>query len=175
MTKSKENPKKYYWDACVFLSEINANLDRVAVIEGILDDCAQGKTEIYTSILSIAEVAFAEAEKGSNSLDDKVREKIDKFWLPPSPIKLIEIGEPILWDAKSLIRAAIKNGKGLKPADAIHLATAKRLSTIDAIHTYDDKMMKHHDLIGCPIVEPSIPDRFVFSVEGETKEKSASA
>ncbi len=68
--KEKENPKRYYWDACVFLSEINANPDRVPIIEAILDDGDQGKAEIYTSILSIAEVAYAEAEKDSKVLDE---------------------------------------------------------------------------------------------------------
>jgi predicted nucleic acid-binding protein len=164
MTKSKESPKRYYWDACVFLSEINATPDRAPIIESILDDCDQGKTEIYTSILSIAEVAYAETEKDSKVLDDETCKKIEKFWIPPSPIKMIEIGEPILWDAQDLIRAALKNGKSLKPADAIHLATAKRL-TIDAVHTYDEKMRNHAGLISYPILEPATPGRFVFVEE----------
>lgn len=170
MTKSKEkeNPKRYYWDACVFLSEINANPDRVPIIEAILDDCDQGKAEIYTSILSIAEVAYAEAEKNSKVLDEETRKKIDAFWLPPSPIKMIEIGEPILWDAQDLIRTALKSGKSLKPADAIHLATAKRL-TLDAVHTYDEKMKSHTGLISHPILEPATPGRFVFPLKEQAK------
>jgi predicted nucleic acid-binding protein len=167
-SKEKESPKRYYWDACVFLSEINANPDRVPVIETILDDCDQGKAEIYTSILSIAEVAYSETEKNSNALDEETRKKIDKFWLPPSPIKMIEIGEPILWEAQDLIRTALKDGKSLKPADAIHLATAKRLS-IDAVHTYDEKMKSCAGLIRFSIVEPATPGRFVFVAEDKSK------
>ena len=105
-------------------------------------------------------------------LDEETRKKIDSFWLPPSPIKMVEIGEPILWDAQDLIRAALKDGKSLKPADAIHLATAKRL-TLDAVHTYDEKMRNHTGLIGYPIVEPATPGRFVFAVEDTTKAPDA--
>jgi predicted nucleic acid-binding protein len=161
MTKSKEEPKRYYWDACVFLSMINANPDRLPIIEALLDDCDQGKVEIYTSILSIAEVAFAEGEKANEKLNAETAKKIDKFWQPPSPIKLIEVHELIMLDARNFIRAAIQNGIGLKPADAIHLATAKRL-TLDAIHTYDDKLMRHRSLSQCPLIEPAT-DRFVFT------------
>jgi predicted nucleic acid-binding protein len=168
MTKGKEDPKRYYWDACVFLSGINANPERLPIVEGILDDCDQGKAEVYTSILSIAEVAFAETEKSNKTLDEATRKKIDKLWLPPSPIKLIEIHEFVLWDARDLIRKAIENGTTLKPADAIHLATANRLP-VDAIHTYDDKLANHKGLAKCSILPPAITDRFVFVVEEKAK------
>jgi predicted nucleic acid-binding protein len=170
MTKSKEkeNPRRYYWDAGVFLSGINANADRVPVIEAILDDCDQGKAEIYTSILSIAEVAYAETEKTSKVLDEETRKKIENLWLPPSPIKMVEIGEPILWDAQDLIRTALKDGKSLKPADAIHLATAKRL-TLDVVQTYDGKWNGYAFLIGHPISEPVIPGRFIFAGDAQAK------
>jgi predicted nucleic acid-binding protein len=170
MTKSKESPKHYYWDACVFLSAINANPDRLPIIESILDDCDRGKVEIYTSILSIAEVAYAYTEKDCKKLDEETEKKIDKFWLPPSPIKLVEIGEPVLWDAKALMRAAIVKGRSLKPADAIHLATANRLP-VDTIHTYD-RLLSHSDLAKCPIALPAITDRFVFTTEEKPKDAS---
>ena len=166
MSKSTLKKRKFYWDADVFLSAINANQDRLPVIEAILDDCEQDNAEVYTSMLSIVEVAFAETEKQSRLLDDKTEEKINKLWLPPSPVKLIEINEFVLWDAKALMRNSIKQGWSLKPNDAIHLATAKRLQPLE-IHVYDKGWCKYSQEIGCTICAPKI-DRLPFPVNNET-------
>ncbi len=66
------------------------------------------------------------------------------------------------------MRTALKSGKSLKPADAIHLATTKRLP-LDAVHTYDEKMKNHTGLISHPILEPATPGRFVFPLEEQAK------
>ena len=71
-----------YWDACVFISAINANADRLPIINSLLDDCDAGNLKIFTSYLSITEVALAESEKEDSTLDDSVEEKINKLWLP---------------------------------------------------------------------------------------------
>ena len=149
------------------MSAINANRDRLPVIAAILDDCEQDNSEVYTSMLSITEVAFAGTEKQSRLLDDKIEEKIDKLWLPPSPVKLIEINEFVLWDAKALMRDSIKQGWSLKPNDAIHLATAKRLQPLE-IHVYDKSWGKYSQWVGCTINEPKI-DRLAFPVKNEQK------
>ncbi len=162
MTNKKDGPTwQFYWDASVFLSAINANPDRLPVIQAILDDCDEGKSNIYTSMLSITEVAFATTEKDSGVLDEQAEKAIEKLWLPPSPIKLVEVHGPILQDAKALMRDGITRGFALKPADAIHLATAKRLQ-VDRVHTYDPKWLKYGDIIGCTISEPAI-DRIAFT------------
>ncbi len=143
-----------YWDACVFLSAINANKDRLPTINSLLDDCDAGNLTIFTSYLSVAEVAFAESEKTDSILDDSIEEKIDKLWQPPSPIKLIEVDPFIVLDAKALIRGAIKRGWGLKPADAIHLATAQRVK-VQYFHTYDtDKLKKFEQITALKIEVP---------------------
>jgi len=166
MSKKGEEPKKYYWDSCVFLSAINKNTDRVGIIENILDDCERGKIEIYTSLLSIVEVAFAQGEKDAAVLDKETLNKIDKLWHPPSPIKLIEVHEFVIWAARDLLRKSLEDNRGLKPADAIHIATANRLP-IDIIHTYDDKLMKYSTLAKVSIQEPTVTDRFVFKCESD--------
>ena len=160
MAKKDKVKKRFYWDANVFLSAINANADRLPVIEAILDDCDSGDSEVFTSMLSITEVAFSEAEQESRLLDDQTEDKIDKIWLPPSPVKLIEIHGFVLWDAKDLMRTSIRKGWSLKPADAIHLATAKRVK-VDEIHTYDSSLDKYVEILGCTITRPRI-DRLQF-------------
>jgi len=166
MPKKTSSEKSLYWDACVFLSAINANADRLPVIESILDDCDDGNVSIYTSYLSVTEVAFAESEKKDSLLDDAVEEKINKLWQPPSPINLIEVDPFIIWDAKALIRQAIKKGWGLKPADAIHLATAQRLK-VDSFHTYDvSKLAKFSEMTGYEISHPQT-DRLAFPAKND--------
>ena len=165
MTKNKVPILRFYWDSCVFLSAINGNPDRTPIIKAILEDCEEGNVEIYTSMLSITEVAFAETEKASNILDSEVENNIDALWLPPSPIKLIEIHEFILRDAKKLMRLAVEKGFSLKPADAIHLTTAQRIE-LNEIHTYDPKWLKYQDLVKHKIKEPNT-ERLPFPVEDD--------
>jgi hypothetical protein len=52
------------------------------------------------------------------------------------------------------MRQALTQGWSLKPADAIHLASAQWLS-VEELHTYDDKMPRYSMMIGCKICEPS--------------------
>jgi predicted nucleic acid-binding protein len=164
MPKKTSNAIPLYWDACIFLSAINANKDRLPVITSLLDDCDAGNLKIFTSYLSITEVAFAESEKKDAVLDDAIEDKINKLWQPPSPINLIEVDPFIIWDAKALMRQAIKRGWGLKPADAIHLATAQRVK-VDYFHTYDtDKLAKYAELTTFTIEAPKT-NRFEFPQE----------
>ena len=138
---------KYYWDACVFLSWIDGTLNRGPTIEAILTDCENEKLEIYTSSLSITEVAFLPAEKDRKILDRQVEEKIDNLWLPPSPIRLVDMYQRIAFEAKALIREAITRGWRLKPADAIHLVTAKVIA-VSEFHTYDESLYKFSKIAG---------------------------
>jgi predicted nucleic acid-binding protein len=101
-------------------------------------------------------------------LDDSIEEKINKLWQPPSPINLIEVDPFIVWDAKALIREAIKNGWGLKPADAIHLATAQRIQA-DYFHTYDiDKLGKFAKVTNLKIEVPK-SNRLVYPPEKQSE------
>jgi predicted nucleic acid-binding protein len=59
------------------------------------------------------------------------------------------------------MRDAIKRGWALKPADAIHLATAKRIE-VSYFHTYDiDKLAKFAELTKLAIEAPKT-NRFAF-------------
>jgi predicted nucleic acid-binding protein len=130
-----------YWDACVPLSYINEYADRIPDIEGLLQ--RSGKDfYIVTSILSIAEVAFASSEQGHKTLDPAQEEKINKLWQVGSPIQMIELYHLIVEKAKGLMRAAIPRGWVLTPIDAIHLATADQWKVAE-FHTYDLRLKKY--------------------------------
>lgn len=83
-----DQAKRYYWDSNVLLSDVNRIPDRLSAIEGMLDDAERGKIEIVTSMVTIAEVAYAATEKLGHALDAATEADLDALWEPP--IRLIE-------------------------------------------------------------------------------------
>jgi predicted nucleic acid-binding protein len=146
--------RRVYWDSNVLLSFIENDPNRASDIQTLMEQAEQGKLEIVTSTISIAEVAFAEEERAG--LSASADESISALWRPPSPIKLVEFHAGIAEGAKHLLRTALSSRiKMLKPMDAIHLATAIALS-IEEIHTYDDPLARYADLFGLRIVRPFV-------------------
>lgn len=156
MRKAKPEPsKRVYWDACVFLSLIEGDQMRLPVIEALIDEAKKGTLEIWTSTLSIAEVAFAKSEKDGKALDEDILRKINKLWRSPSPFKLVEVHRGIVNEAQAYVRNSILFGS-IKPPDAIHLVSAKKAKASE-FHTYDDFKGKREEvqsLAGIIIKEP---------------------
>jgi predicted nucleic acid-binding protein len=152
MSKPTTPVPRSYWDACVFLSYINGDADRLPEIENLLEAARQGAIEIVTSMVSIVEVARG-AQEQVGKLDDDAMAKIETLWEPPSPIKLVEFHRLIAAEARHLIRNGIIRGWSLKPMDAIHLATAANIGA-DELVTFDTALEKYAELISVPIVRP---------------------
>lgn len=149
-------PRRIYWDACVFLSYINGVPARIGVIDELLKQARAGDFELLTSSLSHAEVAFASIEKEQGQLDPEIEDKIDALWRPGSPIKTVEFHDLIGREARALMRRGISQGWGaLRAADALHLATAQRMEVAE-FHTYDKGLLKWDHRAGFPIREPHV-------------------
>ena len=150
-------PPLYYWDACVALSWVNGDADRIADLDAMLAEAARGEITLVSSVLSVAEVAFAASERTGRVLDDDELRKIDTLWAPVGQIKLIEFQVLIAEEARTIQRLGIPDGLvGLRSVDAMHLATA-RLESVDAFHTYDGKLKRlapWATKVGFPIAEP---------------------
>jgi predicted nucleic acid-binding protein len=160
------DPERIYWDANVPLSYINGVSGRVHIIDELLRQARAGDIEVVTSILSKVEVAFAATEKADGQLDPAVEEAIDNFWRPGSPVKFVEFYELIADGARALVRQGIAQGWGaLKPADAIHLATAQQLQ-VECFHTYDQRLLTWNGSAGFPIVEPETAQGLLDTSEG---------
>jgi predicted nucleic acid-binding protein len=143
-----------YWDADVFMSYIEDHPDRAALIELLLADARAGQIELVTSVITIAEVAYAASERIAGDLSPEMLQKIDGLWAPGAPARVVEVYPLIASRARNLIRDGIPRGwSGLRAHDAIHLATAQQLHA-DEIHTYDDKWSRYADVVGIPITEP---------------------
>jgi predicted nucleic acid-binding protein len=146
---------RIYWDANVFLSLLGDDSDRMPVLESILNRvrASAGKEEIVTSSLSITEVAFGAEEQLGAPLDSEVEDRINALWDDPSTIKLRDFDRLIARDARQLIRSARERGWSLKPADAIHLATAKAVDAAE-FNTYDERLDKFQAIAALIVRRP---------------------
>lgn len=145
--------KRFYWDACNFLYYLNGDKGRLPTLESLLYQSSRGDITIFTSTISIAEVAFVVHEVQARTLDEQEERKLDRFWGDRNTIQLAEFHRVIATAARTLIREAMIRRWTLHPNDAMHLATAQLLG-VDEVHTYDDKLFKFSPLIGRPIHEP---------------------
>jgi PIN domain len=159
------DPRKIYWDSCVFLSWINKAVDRLPHIDWYLKRSGT-EHQIITSAFTVAEVAFAEMERRNGVLDDSVMERIDRLWIADnSPIKLVELYPAVVFEARDLARRAIADGWGtIKGGDAVHLATAVHMKAV-AIHTYSRDWPGKSPLVGDIPIGPPIAEtpEFEFS------------
>jgi predicted nucleic acid-binding protein len=152
------DPEICYWDSDVLLSYIDGVTGRVENIRSFMADADNGLITIATSMLTIVEVAFGAAEKVGGALDPGKEADIRSLWLPPSPIKLIDLHLGIAERARELIREAITRGvKMLKPADATHLASAESVGAT-RLHTYNlDDFDRWAPIIGATVEHPIHP------------------
>lgn len=114
---------------------------------------AASEFEIVTSVLTVTEVAWLSDEATSGIPDDRVAGLLDALWATLPGLRLVDIDALIAREARDLMRSALPHGWRLKPNDAIHLATARRLGA-EAVHTYDRTLWKYGELLGVPVHEP---------------------
>ena len=152
-----EPRRSIYWDANLFLTYIEGTPGRLPALDVLLASAATGQgLTIATSAVTLAEVAFVEAEKRSRVLDLDIEAAIEELWNSPG-ITIVEFDPVIGRAARDLVRGSIITRPGLKPLDAIHLATA--LSTqVTEFHTYDATLHKHSGRLGFPISTPPLPE-----------------
>ena len=110
---------RLYWDTSVFLCFLSEEEeDRRLICEDVLQAGEKGKVEIVTSMFTLVEVIRPKAIKYPQPLTDeqvsKLRGMFSWRWL-----KKIQVHQQLALDASDLARV-----NGLKPADAIHAATA---------------------------------------------------
>ena len=147
------DPKRsIYWDSCTFVSFIDETAGRTQDLRAIMEEARNKEVVIYTSAISITEVAFKTAEQ-SGGLDREVEDKIDKLWHPSSPVRVVDYSRLVAYDARELLRKKLELGFSLKPLDAIHIATAIR-AKVDELQTYDAKLKKWGEPLGLKITEP---------------------
>lgn len=145
-----------YWDSCCFLGYLGNEADKADKCEPVLSAAEDGHLEIVTSALTLTEVIRV---KGAAAIPKDQEKKIRDFF-EHSWIVVRDVDRFISEHARDLIWA-----HGLKPYDAIHLATALNLN-LSLMDTFDGALLKLSGKLGSPrlvIEHPHIthtPDLF---------------
>ena len=113
-------------DANVFIAFLANEVRRAPVVASLLEDAERGRIELLTSVLSVTEVAFLASDHASGGAPSAEEDTIAELWVPESPVKLTEISMRVAERARDIVRMARRSDmKGVKPPDAIHLASAE--------------------------------------------------
>lgn len=146
-----------YWDACLFLDYLNGTPNGIEIVAPLVAAARTEGFSIVTSTLSLVEVAFVGKEL-SEGLDQNVEDAIDDMFGDETLLTLVEFDQEIAAHARALIRRTVSEDKRVKPADAIHLATAAAVGA-SVLHTFDSALIGHANALGVvPAGQPELPD-----------------
>lgn len=161
----KSEPTKVYWDSCVFIDYIDQqqNPERIPDILAVWEAARVGDVTIYTSMVSIVEVAYFVEEK-ANGMQPKTEADLDALWFG-SAVIMSDLGPLVATEARRLVRRSIGESYKLPPMDAIHLATAVRVGA-SVFHTYDGPLTKYSSYIAMPVEAPSAAAPFLSDGSG---------
>jgi predicted nucleic acid-binding protein len=129
------------WDACTWIAYIQRERifgpdgktvveDRGAMCRPVLEAAERGIVEIIVSAIALVEVLARNRASGVE--DQKIRDFFDNEY-----ILLVNVDKHLGDFARRLMLAG---HPGLKPPDAIHLATAC-VANADEFHTFDDRLL----------------------------------
>lgn len=159
--------RRPYADSSVFLGFIKGEVDakgndRGAIGQNFFGHAEEGKYKVFTSTLTLAEVV--KLRRGPVTPDDKLEQIAALF--DYEFIELIELDRGIGEDARRLCQT-----QGLKPNDAVHLASATR-GGCDILLAWDDRF------VACasppvPVEEPQIKGQLTLAMEAKTDESEA--
>lgn len=120
-------PEVIYWDSCAFLGWLQEEPENVELCRGTLERAQAGEVGIVTSALTLTEVLWT---KGGPRLAQDKSDVLRKFFRH-SYIRVFNLTRGIAERAQDVVWS-----HGIKPKDAIHVATALGLgSTI--FETFD--------------------------------------
>jgi predicted nucleic acid-binding protein len=134
------NPRRIYWDACVWIALIQQERirdpagkiieDRYIMCRDVIAAAEHDQIEIATSTLSFTEVCKATAIK--DQTEDKIAAYFENDYVLP-----INLDRAVGERARGLM---LKGYSKIKPPDACHLASAA-IANAEEMHTFDDKLL----------------------------------
>jgi predicted nucleic acid-binding protein len=126
------NVRRYYWDSSVFCSFFNKEQNRHEIVSDLLKDAHSGKSEIVTSSFTLTEVLRV---KNSAAITQDKEKMLETFFEYPF-IKFVNPDRAVCERARYFVWK-----HGMKPKDAVHMATAEfaaRMTTIHALFSWDN-------------------------------------
>jgi predicted nucleic acid-binding protein len=138
-----------YWDSDCFLGWLQEEEGKQASCNQVLLECEAGNIRIITSSLTLAEVLMI---RGKPSLTQTDAEKVRNFFKQPY-ISVRSVTRVLAENAREIVWS-----HGIKPKDAIHVATALA-ANLTTLHTFDVPLIKKSGEVGAPplrIERPSV-------------------
>jgi predicted nucleic acid-binding protein len=129
-----------YWDACTFLGLLRDESDKVEDCRKVIAEARSGKVVIVTSALTLAEVLWL---KGKDPIPKTDRGKVRQFfrhdWIVMRELDraTAEQAQEVVWE------------HGVKPKDAVHVATALRVA-VEQLDTFDESLIGLSGKVGNP-------------------------
>ena len=133
---------KIYWDSDCFLGHFQAERGKAEKCDGVIERAERGDVLIVTSALTLAEVLWL---RGGPRLPADKAALVQKFFRR-SYIRVYNVTRKIAESAQILVW-----DNGIKPKDAIHVATALSLKA-DALETFDENLIGKSGSVGNPLL-----------------------
>jgi len=156
-----------YWDSNAFLGWLQEEADKVDLCRATLERAGGGEVVIVTSALTMAEVLWLRNAPPVG----KDRACVVQKFFRRSCIRLRNVTREVAERAQSLVW-----DHGIKPKDAIHVATALAADVV-ALETFDDFLLSQSGKVGSPplvIRKPQPPRQgaldFVQPKQGPSRE-----
>jgi len=129
-----------YWDSDAFLGWLQAEPGKADLCAGTLKRADQGEILIFTSALTLADVLWM---RGAPMLPQEKAEILRKFFRR-SYFRIRNVTRKISEDAQDLVWT-----QGIRPKDAIHVATALD-GHVSALETFDENLLAKTGTVGNP-------------------------
>ena len=131
-------PIKVYWDSCCFIGLLQNEPDKAPALSDLSGKAAAGDLVIVTSALSIAEVCKL---PGTGTQPEEQTKKVLGYFENPY-IVVRSLDRLIAERANRIARDT-----GIRPPDAVHVATAI-ITGCEVLYTYDGKKKGPKALLG---------------------------
>ena len=142
-------PIRRLWDSSVILGYLAGHTEVAENCSRIIEQAQRGELEIVVSTMAATEVAYLEGSSDQDS-EAKIRGFLSWDYIIP-----VALDVRVAATARELVRR-YRNGPKLKPADAIHLATALQLR-ISILETTDPDLLRLDRLEGNPLITIRLP------------------
>ena len=134
--------EKIYWDTDCFLGHFQAEVGKAEKCDGVLERAERGDVLIVTSALTIAEVLWM---RGGPRLPKDKADIVQKFFRR-SYIRVVNVSRKVAMAAQVHVWE-----DGIKPKDAIHVATAVAFGA-NALETFDSGLIGKSGKVGVPLL-----------------------
>jgi len=132
--------ERIYWDSDAFLGWFQNEPGKVDLCNGTLKRAEDGEMVIFTSALTIAEVLWL---RGAPKLTEEKATLVRKFFRR-SYFRIRNVTRMNAESAQELVWS-----HGVRPKDAIHIATAFEAGAT-ILETFDEDLIKKSGLLGSP-------------------------